>query len=112
MLNTNSLGELNCSYNQITKLENLPDNLQVLWCKENQITKLSSLPRYLRTIHYDEHKIQFVDNLEFSWFNGKFNIKTYNILRRLQRRIRRNIKRNNDTRVFKNDVTTGSGSQF
>ena len=35
---------LNISYNQITLLDNLPTNLEILYCGNNQITKLDNLP--------------------------------------------------------------------
>jgi hypothetical protein len=34
-----------------------------------------------------------IDNLPFAWFNGKFEIKKYNLIRRLQRHVRRKFNK-------------------
>ena len=38
------LQKLECSYNQITQINNLPPFLQILDCSYNQITQLDNLP--------------------------------------------------------------------
>ena len=42
-----NLTELNCSYNQITNLDNLPNSLTELNCWGNKITNLDNLPKSL-----------------------------------------------------------------
>jgi hypothetical protein len=78
---------LYCNSNQIMRLENLPESLQVLYCHGNQITCIESknLPVCLSIFSYDEHLVTHVDNVEMSSIN--FSIHGFQIVRRLQKRI-------------------------
>ena len=53
------------------------------------ITKIENLPRSLQHFHFDGNPITHIDNLPLSWWKHGFNLKHYNIIKRLQRRIRR-----------------------
>jgi Leucine-rich repeat (LRR) protein len=57
------LVKLNCSNNQITKLNNLPNTLQELWCCNNQITKLNNLPNTLQKLNCSYNQINKLNNL-------------------------------------------------
>jgi Leucine-rich repeat (LRR) protein len=48
---SNSLTKLNCSYNQIKSLDNLPNSLVELDCKTNQIISLDNLPKNLEILN-------------------------------------------------------------
>ena len=43
------LQTLDCSYNKIIQLNNLPNSLQTLYCINNQIVALDNLPNSLQT---------------------------------------------------------------
>jgi Leucine-rich repeat (LRR) protein len=58
-----SLLELYCHYNQISKLENLPKSLQRLTCYSNQISKLENLPKSLQTLTCYSNQISKLENL-------------------------------------------------
>ena len=45
-----SLTKLHCFHNQLTSLPNLPASLTTLWCHENQLTSLPDLPTSLTTL--------------------------------------------------------------
>ena len=82
---------LNCGTNKITKIENLPESLQILFCGKNQITKIENLPRGLTYIDYDDNPITHIDNVPYDWYKerfGYFDLRFYNIIKRLQRRLR------------------------
>ena len=57
------LQKLNCSYNQITSLNNLPQSLITLNCSNNQITSLNNLPCSLIRLCCYCNKITSLDNL-------------------------------------------------
>ena len=63
---------LNCSYNEITSLDNLPSTLVFLDCYDNQLTSLDNLPPTLKELDciYNPLKYDFKFTLE--------NIKNYN----------------------------------
>lgn len=44
-----NLTELDCSYNQIVTLENLPESLEKLICNDNQLTSIAHIPS--RVLH-------------------------------------------------------------
>jgi Leucine-rich repeat (LRR) protein len=46
-----NLEKLNCSYNKITSLDNLPPTLKELNCRVNQITSLDNLPPKLEVLY-------------------------------------------------------------
>ena len=58
-----NLKTLNCGYNQITSLDNLPPNLKELYCYNNQITSLDNLPPTLKIINCSHNKITSLDNV-------------------------------------------------
>ena len=62
----NSLQELYCYYNKITKLGNFPTNLQILYCANNQITKLENLPTSLQELYCSHNQITKLENLPTS----------------------------------------------
>lgn len=39
-----NLKEFDCSYNQITTIQNLPEGLEYLVCNDNQITNIAHIP--------------------------------------------------------------------
>ena len=47
-----NLKYLNCSWNKITKLDNLPTGLKDLNCSWNHITQLDNLPQTLEILEY------------------------------------------------------------
>ncbi len=57
------LTELDCSYNEITSLYNLPNSLIKLNCSFNDITSLDNLPNSLIELYCDNNKITNLDNL-------------------------------------------------
>ncbi len=57
------LTKLNCSYNKITSLDNLPNSLIKLDCRCNEITSLDNLPSSLIKLHCNLNKISSLDNL-------------------------------------------------
>jgi Leucine-rich repeat (LRR) protein len=54
---------LNISRSRITRLENLPDNLLILWCGFNEITKLENLPSRLQLLNCYSNKITKLEKL-------------------------------------------------
>ena len=58
-----NLHELNCSHNQIIKIGNLPNNLQILYCNSNIIIKIENLPHNLQILHCSNNKIIKIENL-------------------------------------------------
>jgi Leucine-rich repeat (LRR) protein len=92
----NGLQTFNCNNNQINKIENLPNSLQEFWCESNQISKIENLLNSLQKFWFGNNQIKYVDKLPIEWFNVRdgFNLRFYNIIKRLQRHHRRryNIK--------------------
>ncbi len=65
-LNYNNLIDLNCSYNQLTELKNLPDSLLYLNCRQNKLKKII-LPPNLKTFEctYNQiERLKMPDSLE------------------------------------------------
>ena len=58
-----NLQELNLSYNEITKIENLPPNLQRINFYGNKITKIENLPSNLHVLKLAYNKITKIENL-------------------------------------------------
>jgi Leucine-rich repeat (LRR) protein len=58
-----NLQKLYCSFNEITNLDNLPPNLQKLYCSFNEITNLDNLPPNLQELYCNGNKITNFDNL-------------------------------------------------
>ncbi len=54
---------LSISYNQITKLENLPSQLNSLYIRSNQITKLENLPSQLKSLDIRDNQITKLEKL-------------------------------------------------
>ena len=54
---------LNCSFNQITSLDNLPLRLEILYCWNNNITSLDNLPPTLKELNCSYNQIINLDNL-------------------------------------------------
>jgi Leucine-rich repeat (LRR) protein len=67
-----NLRKIDCSYNQLTSLDNLPYNLQLLDCRHNQLTSLDNLPPNLQELYcyYNPLQYNFIHTLE--------NIRNYN----------------------------------
>ena len=59
-LNYNNLTDLNCSYNQLTELKNLPDSLLYLNCRQNKLKKII-LPPNLKTFECTYNQIEILD---------------------------------------------------
>ena len=51
------LKTLNCSYNQLIELNNLPNTLTYLDCWNNQLTELSNLPNTLTTLQCGNNQL-------------------------------------------------------
>jgi Leucine-rich repeat (LRR) protein len=47
-----NLKKLDCTFNKITSLDNLPPNLQILYCSKNQLTSLDNLPLNIKKLKY------------------------------------------------------------
>ncbi len=58
-----SLQKLNCSYNRITELINLPNGLISLNCSFNMIIELKNLPVTLKELDCNSNSIKNLDNL-------------------------------------------------
>ena len=58
-----NLHTLDCSFNHITKIENLPQNLQILYCYNNKITKIENLPPNLHNLDCYNNQITKIENL-------------------------------------------------
>ena len=95
-----------CAYNQITKIENVPLSVTSFDCYDNEITKIENLPPALMYFQCYHNPITHVDDVPIIWWNwrGGFDIKKYNLIKRLQRRIRikLRVKRNKAARVIQN----------
>lgn len=48
----NCLTDLDCSYNNLTDLDNLPSSIINLNCSGNSIEILANLPKFIETIEY------------------------------------------------------------
>lgn len=53
------------------------------------ITKIENLPDSLTQFYYSNNPIKFVDNVPLDWFNGKFTLRWYQTIKKLQRRMKR-----------------------
>ncbi len=65
-MNYNNLIDLNCSYNQLTELNDLPDSLLYLNCRQNKLKKIN-LPPNLKTFectHNQIERLKMPDSLE------------------------------------------------
>ena len=93
-----------CQYTQISKIENLPANLQRFYCSFTQISKIENLPIGLTSLYIYMYNITHIDSLtiqEYDSILGDFELKTYNLIKRLQRHIRFKIKwRNRAARII------------
>jgi hypothetical protein len=58
-----NLTELDCSYNQIATLENLPESLEKLICNNNQITSIAHIPSNIWLINCTDNLLQELPNL-------------------------------------------------
>ena len=58
-----NLEKLNCSFNKITLLNNLPPTLNELYCNNNKITNLNNLPQTLKILYCSSNIITQLDNL-------------------------------------------------
>ena len=58
-----NLKRLNCSYNELTSLDNLPQKLKNLDCSYNKLTSLDNLPQNLIELYCNGNKITSLDNL-------------------------------------------------
>ena len=85
-----SVTVFNCSGNQITRIENVPPSVTIFHCNSNQIQKIENLPPALGHFNYCGNPITHVDDLPIEWWNqrGGFRIKSYGLIKRLQRRMR------------------------
>ena len=54
---------LNCSCNELTRLDNLPPGLKELYCSRNNLTSLDNLPPGLKELACWNNKITSLDNL-------------------------------------------------
>jgi Leucine-rich repeat (LRR) protein len=59
----NNLKRLNCSYNHLTALENLPDALEELVCYDNQLTELEGLPQGLKRLNCSKNQLAKLEGL-------------------------------------------------
>lgn len=100
----NDIIYLNLSHNYISKIENLPNTLNYLNIYNNKsITVIENLPNNLKLFQYNIDKIKFIDNIPINWFGGKFILKNYNIIKRIQRKIKnRLILKNKSARIIQN----------
>lgn len=62
-----------CSDNKLTELLNLPKNLKHLWCSNNMLTKLINLPEFLESLYCSHNKLteltKLPDSLKVLWCN-------------------------------------------
>ena len=58
-----NLIELDCCFNEITSLDNLPPTLRILYCHWNKITSLDNLPTTLKLLYCTNNEITSLDNL-------------------------------------------------
>lgn len=54
---------LNCSFNKITELDNLPNTLIELNCYSNKIKQLNNLPNGIIMLEYGSNKIKYLNKL-------------------------------------------------
>ena len=64
-----SLYSLDLQFNRISRLENLPDNLQWLYFSHNQIRRLENLPHNLKSLVISDNQINQLQNLPDSLQN-------------------------------------------
>ena len=65
LMYNNKLIWLNCSYNKIINLNNLPNSLTKLNCSCNQIINLDNLPNSLIEINYSRNNIKNLHKLYY-----------------------------------------------
>ena len=58
-----NLKKLDCSFNKIKKINNLPEGLENLYCENNQIKELNNFPKGLKVLVCHNNKIKKLDNL-------------------------------------------------
>ncbi len=73
------LTKLNCFYNQITSLINLPNSLIELDCRFNEITSLNNLSNSLIGLYCNVNNIKSLDNLVPKGTEAFSSKKTYQI---------------------------------
>lgn len=66
---SSNLIRMNCSYNSIEKLNNLPNNLKILDCSNNLIKNLDLLPENLIILNCSHNRITQLQNLPNSLIN-------------------------------------------
>ena len=54
-----NLEKINCDYNKITHIDNLPPNLKVLYCSNNYITHLDNLPQTLKKLICSNNPLKY-----------------------------------------------------
>ena len=83
-----NLQTLDCSYNELTSLNNLPIGLQILNCSYNQLKSLDNLPIGLQKLHCFSNQLTSLNNLPIGLqklyclnnpFNYNFEITLENI---------------------------------
>jgi Leucine-rich repeat (LRR) protein len=98
-----NLHEFYCGGTEISKIENLPENLHEFYCNDTKVSKIENLPIGLKYfLFYNITHIDLLNEEEYNNILGRFNIKKYNLIRRLQRYIRFKIKwkRENAARII------------
>ena len=55
--------KLDCIYNKLTSLDNLPPTLEILYCWNNQLTNLNNLPPKLKELYCNNNQLTSLDNL-------------------------------------------------
>ena len=74
-----SLEILDCSWNFITSLNNLPEGLKELYCSNNQIISLKNLPKALEKLFCEKNK-SLLKNLNLPDSIKEYKIGNSNIL--------------------------------
>ena len=73
---------MDCGYNQLTSLPNLPETLEYLYCEINQLTSLPNLPETLEHFHCSNNPIyEIIGNHSLNIIRQ--NIKKINRFREL-----------------------------
>jgi len=63
---------LNCGYNKLTQIDNLPPTLKILNCSNNYITQVDNLPQTLEKLYC------FGNPLKYDFEHTLENIRNYN----------------------------------
>ena len=76
-----NLKNLNCSQNQITSMDNLPQAITKLECYNNQITSLDNLPHTIICLDCSYNQITSLDNLPhtITYLNCSYNPLKYDL---------------------------------